>query len=778
VTTTDDDQNAARLSTGWFESPAYEAAAEDSPPPAPEEPLEEPSEEPPEPEAEKEPEAEPETAELEAPATDDDQETEEPEAPDEVEPDEPEVEEEPEAEEESEASEKVPDEAPEAPEAPEELPEEVPQEVPDQEPEEAPEEKAPEAPEEPPEPTPEEEAPAPEAEVVPEGAVAVPVVETWRSWGEQALGRLERLRRRVPVPGPRLVRVLAPVLVLVVDVALAMWLYRAVWKSPTTVTIDGGNGDAAIFLWSLGWVAHVAQHGGTMLVSQYLNSPDGVNLMWNTSLPLPGWLLAPVTHRWGEVLTLNLILVLAFALSAWCAYLAIRRYAPNHWAAAFGGLIYAFSPAMRTQTHHPHMTLAFLPPLMLLALDEILVRQRRHPLLIGALLGLMAGVQLWIGEELLASTALFGALLLIVLVLMNPRRVLEARRALYALAAFGVALVVAAAIIAWPVAVQFTGPQRVHGDVQTKDFYDDLKGFVLPGRAERLAWSSAKREAAAFITGDANYLGVPLILGVLVSLAVLWRRPGVRVGFLLMLAAALLSLGSVLHVGGRVTKVGLPWGSLQRLPLLSSLMPSRLGMFTAGFAGLLLAILLTEAWRRGGWLRWVALGVTVLTVLSLFPAYTVPAKPVATPPFFTSAAVRQLPRDSTVLVLPFPYRGMAITMTWQAQSDMWFRMPGGYVIVPSLDGSPRFDVPLTALSVTVGKIANGVPPPVSLNAGQREAMAADLRRWRVSAVVVGPMPNRTATVTFLTGLFHHRPRVVGGVQLWRHPVVDLRPGKL
>src|SRR6266516_1802694 len=259
-----------------------------------------------------------------------------------------------------------------------------------------------------------------------------------------------------------------------------MLLVEGVWKSPTTVTLEGGNGDAAIFMWSLRWVAHVTAQGGNPLVSHQLNYPDGVNLMWNTTLLLPGWLLSPVTSRWGEVL--------AFTLSAWCAYLAIQRYARSHLAAALGGLIYAFSPAMRTQAYHPHMSLAFLPPLMLLALDEILVRQRRHPLLTGALLGLMAGVQLWIGEELLASTALFGALLLIVLVLMNPRRVLEARRVLYALAAFGVALVVAAAIIAWPVAVQFTGPQRVHGDVQTKDFYDDLKGFVLPGRAERLAW--------------------------------------------------------------------------------------------------------------------------------------------------------------------------------------------------------------------------------------------------------------------------------------------------
>ena len=78
---------------------------------------------------------------------------------------------------------------------------------------------------------------------------------------------------------------------------------------------------------------------------------------------------------------------------------------PGHLAAAVGGLVYGFSPAVRGQSHHLHMSLAFLVPLMLLALHEIVVRQRRSPWLVGAGLGLMAGAQLLIGEELLAMTA-------------------------------------------------------------------------------------------------------------------------------------------------------------------------------------------------------------------------------------------------------------------------------------------------------------------------------------------------------------------------------------
>ncbi len=113
-------------------------------------------------------------------------------------------------------------------------------------------------------------------------------------------------------------------------------------------------------MWFLRWVPFALAHGHDLLVTHHLNYPDGVNLMWNTSLPLPGLLLAPVTDAWGPVLSFNLLLVLAYGLSAWCAYLAIRRFVPGHLAAAVGGLIYGFSPAMRVQSHHLHMSLAFL----------------------------------------------------------------------------------------------------------------------------------------------------------------------------------------------------------------------------------------------------------------------------------------------------------------------------------------------------------------------------------------------------------------------------------
>jgi hypothetical protein len=600
-----------------------------------------------------------------------------------------------------------------------------------------------------------------EAVAAPPEAEVVAPVEERRETGRE---RLRRLGRRLR-PGPE------PVFLLVF-LGLAVWMFAPAWSSPTTRTLEGGDGDPAIFMWFLRWVPFALEHGHDLLVTHYLNYPDGVNLMWNTSLPLPGLVLAPVTTAWGPVLSFNLLLVLSYGLSAWCAYLAIRRFAPGHLAAAVGGLIYGFSPAMRVQSHHLHMSLAFLVPLMLLALHEILVRQRRSPWLVGTGLGLMAGAQLLIGEELLAMTALLAFAMFLLVVLTNLRRLRE--RWAYAAKAFAVALVMASAIIVWPLSVQFGGPQKIHGDIQKTNYSNDLQSFILPGWPQALTWDGAGELVAGFAGGNSAYLGLPLLL-VLVVLGVRWRgSPVVRLGLALMAVAAVLSLGPTLLVGGEDTGIPLPWAFFEDLPLLPSLIPARLAQLTALFAGLLVALFLHAVWAGGGWRRPAAIVVAVAVLMPLWPASTIAAEEVATPSFFTGPSVQALPRDSVVLVLPWAYRRTSLAMTWQAEAGLWYRMPGGYFIGPQRDtDQPRFDAIPSPASITFGRIYGGQPPP-RLIGPMRRALARDFIRWRIGSVVVGPMPNQQTMVSFLTDLLGREPQVVEGVYLWRDPVVELR----
>ena len=132
-------------------------------------------------------------------------------------------------------------------------------------------------------------------------------------------------------------------------------------------------------MWFFSWPPFALAHGLTPLFTTYLDYPAGVNLMSNTSMPLVGTALSPVTSIFGPVFAYNTVESLALALSAWSAYLMIRRYVASDIAAGLGGLLYGFSPWMLGESlGHPHVTIAFLPPLIFMAIDEGIIRQRRR----------------------------------------------------------------------------------------------------------------------------------------------------------------------------------------------------------------------------------------------------------------------------------------------------------------------------------------------------------------------------------------------------------------
>jgi hypothetical protein len=549
--------------------------------------------------------------------------------------------------------------------------------------------------------------------------------------------------------------------------ALAVWLLGSTWRSPTTRTLGGALGDPGVFTWFLRWTPFAVGRHISPFYSDWLNHPAGVNLMWNTWVPLPGLLLAPLTHAFGPVLSLNVLLTLAYGLSAWSAYLAIHRYVPNHGAAAAGGLVYGFSPVMIGHAHHPNLILVFLLPWLFVLVDEVVVRQRWSPVWLGAVLGLVAAAQLLIGEELLVATGLLAAVLVVVLAVMCPREV--PGRAGYAAAAVAVSLLVFAPLAYLPLKAQLTGPARVHSDITPEARgSSDLLAVITPNRLSAIAPEAAIRLGDRFTGTKEAYLGVPILL---VALAVLVARRGslvVRAGFAMLAVCLLLSLGARLRVGGRLTGVPLPWTAVERVPLVQNMVPSRLAVFTALFAGLLLAVALDGLWSGGGWaLRGLAVLTALVVLAVLAPPGPFRARPVvATPPFFTGGAVRALPRDGVALVVPFPRRGRTnVAMVWQAQAGMWFKMPGGYFVGPDPGGGTRHDAPPTTTSVVLNRIQRGRRPP-ELTPALRRKISRDFASWRVASVVLGPMDNREAMRGFLSDLLGRPPASTGGVAVW------------
>src|SRR5256886_6501629 len=244
---------------------------------------------------------------------------------------------------------------------------------------------------------------------------------------------------------------------------LAGLLFSQGWSAPNLTEIGGGIPvDARLATWFLAWTPHALLNGLDPLFSAHVDFPEGINLMWNTSLAFPALVLAPITLAFGPVVSYNALTTLAVGLSAWCAYLAVRSLVASQLAAGLAGMLYGFSPFMGTHAlRQPSVIIPFYPPLVLLLLYEILIPQTPSRAGLAAAPGLASAAQLLTGEEVLATTVMFATVAVSLLAALNWGKV-RARFA-FALRAMGFALAVFLPLAAYPLWMQLLGPQRVWG---------------------------------------------------------------------------------------------------------------------------------------------------------------------------------------------------------------------------------------------------------------------------------------------------------------------------
>lgn len=566
---------------------------------------------------------------------------------------------------------------------------------------------------------------------------------------------MSSVRRRVP----------AWLAALAAYVLLTILLFLPAWVSPAGRTV-GGGGDPLFFSWFLRWFPYAVAHGWNPFFTTHLDYPDGVNLMWNTSIPLPSLLLAPITLTLGPVVAYNVLATMGLALSGWCAFLALARYVASRWAAFVGGALYAFSPFMIGQSlGHVHLTMAWTPPLVLLLLDEVLVR-RRVRRWTGVLLGALGAAQLLTGEEVLAIVTVAGIIGIAILGLLHRDAVVSRLR--MAMPVLGVAVIIFLVVAAVPLGVQLFGPQQVHSPLQPPNYYvSDALSFVLPTRIQLLAPGAATHLSDHFAGGLAEqtaYLGVPLLAMLLIVVRRMWPDPVVRWAAIVSSLLALLSLGNTLHLAGTDTGIPMPWALMDRIPLVREILPARLTLIVFLLVGLLVAVFLDMVWRSPGWRpRVSALAVASAGLIALCPVLPYPTSPVASPAFFSQPLLRALPEGSVVLVAPFAVVGSADAMYWQAKAGMWFRMPEGEAFVPS--PYPLYPPPSATEFALVGLAGDAAPAPDPDGRVARE-IRSDLRRWNVQAVVVGPMPHRARALALLSIVLGRPPVPGDGVAVW------------
>jgi hypothetical protein len=580
---------------------------------------------------------------------------------------------------------------------------------------------------------------------------------------------------------------------------VTMWL----WRDPASRMVAGNPYDTDQFTWYFRYDAAAAAHFHLpALTTDGMNAPLGISVMWNTFMPLPGMLLAPVTLLAGPQASLTVLLTAGFAGSALAMFAVLRRWGASVTAAALGGGVYGFSPALiQSSLGHYDLQFAVLPPLIadaaLCLVTGRLVTGRlaagrygagwRAAAVRGGWLGLLAAAQVFIAEESLLDTVVAVAVITAVLAASRPRAVAGRLREVATGLAAG--LGVAAVVAGYPLWVQFFGPLRQGSSPFTPDFYKaDLAGLVQPPSFLLLHSAGSVRFAAGFQGGPAEYLaylGWPMLAALAAATACFWRLPRVRATALAFAVLAVLSLGGTLLAGGHEhAGVKLPWYWLQTLPVTGSVLPDRFSIVADGAAAAALAFGFDAARARWPGAGRLIAGLAVLAVLPLVPA-PLPAGTTAAVPAGWSTAVTalRLPPGAHALVVPIPVSTFTEPLRWVAETGQPASIVGGYYMGPTWSGQAATDGnglsseamylnQLWAQSshVSVATVATLPPNGIYPDAAQ---MRAQLRGWKVSAVVAVTTP-ASPLGRYLTGLLGLPAARSGHVLGWRVPPASKR----
>ncbi len=607
-----------------------------------------------------------------------------------------------------------------------------------------------------------------------------------------------------------------------VYLVLAVVLWWNAWSAHPTTTTTCGCGDASLFLWFLEWPAYALAHGHNLFHSTALFHPGGFNLLSNTGVLAIGIVFAPVTWLFGPVATLNVASTLTPALSALAMFWLLRRWVTWTPAAFLGGLLFGFSPFVVVGLSTGWLTtLLVVPPLVVACLDELFVRQRRRPTIVGLVLGLLVVLQFFLGTELLAIMALTGVVGVVFLVayaaLRDPADL--RRRIPHAAVGLGVAAIPIVVLLAYPAWFALAGPSHFAGSVwpgQPPGLYGiSLPNFWQLGRTTSQVIASQQRLGGYQGSGmpQSFYLATGLI-AVVVAGTVIWYRDR---RLWLFGAVGVVSASFCLGVfSGGNRGIWVPWRVLATIPVIQNIVPVRFAAITFLCASVALGLIIDHVHTTAG--QWTArlvarrtarqsvrqsrdgqrqrtglpqrrvvaavaaLAVALVALVPMATSYgdNVPLamRPVVLPQWFQQVAPR-LPNGQVVFAYPAAFGGIQTSMAWQAVDRLHFAMAGGGGPAGVAARAGKERAGFEALANATVSLVTPTPTRSTILA-VRQALTG----WGVTTVVVPDQPELPAydqgmhtayTVGLLTAALGERPQYQAHAWVWTGVSTSSKP---
>jgi hypothetical protein len=559
--------------------------------------------------------------------------------------------------------------------------------------------------------------------------------------------------------------------VLAVYVLGALWVTVHGWIHPNARVLGLRRGDVLFNEWMLSNASHAVTHLENPFFTTLQNAPNGVNLMTNIGLQLPGVVLTPLTLIAGPTIAYLVLITVNLFATAYAWYFVLsRRVVTSRVAAFVGGLFCAFAPALVSNSNgHPHITAQWLVPFIVWEVLALAAPDRsRWP---GVVLGVLITAQILVSEEVLLMTAVGIAAALATYVAFRPKAALAIARPF--LSGLGVAAIIAAALCAYPLWMQFFGPLHRTGHPGGPNAYALKVGSIVAYAQQSVAGSVASvRGLTPNGSEQALFFGWPLVA--LAATIVVWLRREMIVRALAVagLVGALLSIGTTWSWGTRRPSFPAPYALLQHLPIFDDVVVARFALITTAALGVLLAVAIDRLLARepgasasGLPLRLIAGGALVAALLPLAPMPLPIAHRPPVPTFITSGDWKAyVPAGHTLVPLPLSNYG---AIQWGAAAEVGFAVPQGYFLGPTspTDLSARWFVMPRPTAALITAVAAGQAPATGTDA-QRAQAAADVAYWKADALAlpkIGFSPHVLAVVTDLYGT----PRSVDDVWLWQ-----------
>jgi len=587
-----------------------------------------------------------------------------------------------------------------------------------------------------------------------------------------------------------------------------MWIH--VWSGHPSSTTACGCGDTSAAIWYTEWPAYAMVHGQNPLYSTAIGYPTGVNLV----LAAYGIVMAPVTWLFGPVSAVNVVLTASAVLSALAMFALVRRWVSWMPAAFLAGLFYGFSPFVVSNlgVDHVDFVMIAIPPLVVLCLDELLIRQRRRPAAVGIVMGLLISAQFFVGVEILALMIIEAAIGIVMIVVYTAVRSPATLREHAGHAATGgvVAVLTAAVLLAFPAWFASAGPAHfsavTHPGVQLTEYSASISDAVFaPPVVKNPQWQHivGGYQGPAL---SAQYFGLGVVLVCLAGLIVWWKD------WLLWLFAALSVVTLLL-----ATSSG-PW--LAKFPLLKNVFPVHFVLFVYLAVAVVLAVIIdhtrsairqlgerrkaasngpTSGWRGASYSWSGAVAALLVAVVAMAPpaaylAKSIPmtVEPVVLPTWFRTVAPR-LPGHPVVLALPAPFTTTTPGVTWEAKGGhrylqgisikqavlTWHALTGqdySTVGTGGLGVGAKHDAGEDQGQNVITKVTFAYGSSPNVTSSDIVAVHRALSEWGVTMVVLPDQPelpsyDQVASVTAMAALISAatgaRPKHMADAWVWR-----------